>query len=362
MDESEDEDGDGHLYPEGWTERLFRDHERRHAYDGETGDAFRAWQSEFRADLRSVLGLPTIEAAGVPPLSPERVERVDGESHADGGTHRREEWRLRTESNFRLPVSVLLPHDSDPPYPVAITLHGHGEGGRAVATGRPGTAEQRRQVREEERDMAVQAVERGYAAIAPTTRGLGDLANREDEELGYRTCHTLQLHAQLFGRSLAGDRVWDVTRLLDFVESRDRFDEDRVVLTGHSGGGATALFAAAVDERVDAAAVSSYFCSFEASIASIDHCECNYVPGLVGLGEQWDIAGLVAPRPFVAVNGVDDHIFPIEGARRAFDRLESIYGAADASDRCALYEGQGGHRYYVEGVWPFVEGVGRDAG
>ncbi|WP_436930826.1 hypothetical protein [Halosimplex halobium] len=38
MDESEAEDGDGHLYPEGWTGRLFRDHERRHACGGETGD------------------------------------------------------------------------------------------------------------------------------------------------------------------------------------------------------------------------------------------------------------------------------------------------------------------------------------
>jgi dienelactone hydrolase len=351
---------DEQLYPDEWTERLFRGHDRRHAYDGQTGDAFRDWQSEFRADLRSVLGLPTIEAAGVPSLSPERVESVSGEG-SDGATHRREEWRLRTESGFRLPVSILLPDDRDPPYPVAIALHGHGQGGRAVATGRPETDEQRRQVREEERDMAVQAVERGYAALAPTTRGLGDLANREDEELGYRTCHTLQLHAQLFGRSLAGDRVWDVTRLLDFVEARDRFDDDRVLLTGHSGGGATALYAAAVDERVDIAAVSSYVCSFEDSIAAVDHCECNYLPGILGLGEQWDVAGLVAPRQFVAVNGVEDHIFPIEGTRRAFDRLESIYEAADASGRCALSEGSGGHRYYSDGVWRFVERVGRDA-
>jgi dienelactone hydrolase len=357
-DERPSRDGHEHLYPDQWTGRLFGDHDRRHAYHGETGDAFRDWQTEFRADLRSVLGLPTIEAAGVPPLSPERVERVGGEG-TDGPPHSREEWRLCTESDFRLPVSILLPDDRDPPYPVAITLHGHGEGGRAATTGRPDTDEQRRQIREEQRDMAIQAVERGFAALAPTTRGLGALANRDDEELGYRTCHTLQLHAQLFGRSLAGDRVWDVTRLLDFVESDERFD-DRVVLTGHSGGGATALFAAAVDERVDIAAVSSYFCSFEDSIAAVDHCECNYVPGVVGLGEQWDIAGLVAPRPFVAVNGVDDHIFPIEGARRAFDRLESIYGAVDAAGRCALYEGEGGHRYYADGVWPFVERVGPD--
>ncbi|WP_459193229.1 alpha/beta hydrolase family protein [Halosimplex sp. J119] len=340
---------DEHRYPDRWTERLFRDHERHRAYDGQTGEAFQQWQAESREDLRSVLGLPVIEEAGVPSLAAERVETTD-----EGG-YEREEWRLRTESNFRLPVSLLVPDDHEPPYPVAITLHGHGEGGRAVATGRPETDQQRREVEEEERDMAVQAVEHGYAAFAPTTRGLGDLANHADEELGYRTCHTLQLHAQLFGRSLAGDRVWDVTRLLDFVEERDRFDDDRIVLTGHSGGGATTLFAAAIDQRIDVAAVSSYFCSFEESIAAMDHCECNYLPGVLGVGEQWDIAGLIAPRPFIAVNGKEDHIFPIEGARRAFDHLETIYEAADAPEHCALYEGDGGHRYYADGVWPFVE-------
>lgn len=352
-DESEASDAadesNEHLYPERWTERLFRDHERRHAYDDQTGPALSAWQEAFRADLRATLGLPAIEAAGVPSLAPERHETV-----SEGG-YERQRWTVRTETGFRLPFRVLLPDDIEPPCPVVVALHGHGDGGTAVTAGVPETAEQRREVRDEKRDVAVQAVERGYAALVPTMRGLGELANEADEELGYRTCHTLQLHAQLFGRSLAGDRVWDGTRLLDFVEDRDEFDEESVTVTGHSGGGAAALFLAAVDERVDVAAVSSYFCTFADSIAALDHCECNYVPGVAGLGEMADVAGLVAPRPFVAVNGADDHIFPVEGARRAFDRLQRVYAAAEVPEKCALHVGDGGHQYYPDGVWPFVE-------
>ena len=342
-------EGDEHLYPDRWTERLFRDHERRYAYDGETGTALAAWQDEFRTALRSALGFPVIADAGVPSLAPERVETVA----ADG--YERQRWTLRTETGFRLPFYFLVPDDVDPPYPVVVALHGHGEGGTAVTVGAPATEEQRRAVDEENRDFARQAVERGYAALAPTMRGLGDLANEADEELGYRTCHTLQLHAQLFGRSLAGDRVWDVTRVLDFVDERADLDEERVTVTGHSGGGTAALFTAAVDERVDVAAVSSYVCTFADSIAAMDHCECNYVPGVLGLGELYDVAGLVAPRPLVAVNGAEDHIFPIEGTRRAFERLESVYAGADAADRCELHVGDGGHEYYPDGVWPFVE-------
>jgi dienelactone hydrolase len=338
-----------HLYPGRWTERLFGDHGGRHAYDGQTDAAFRTWQDDFRADLREVLGLPVVEAAGVPSLAPERHETVP----EDG--YERQRWTVRTETGFRLPFRLLVPGEREPPYPVVVALHGHGEGGTAVTVGQPETDQQRTEVTEEKRDMAVQAVERGYAALAPTMRGLGELANEADEQLGYRTCHTLQLHAQLFGRSLAGDRVWDVTRLLDFVETRDDLDAESVTVTGHSGGGAAALFAAAVDERVDVAAVSSYFCTFADSIAALDHCECNYVPGVAELGEMADVAGLVAPRPFVAVNGADDHIFPVDGTRRAFDRLRSVYAAADAPEACTLHVGEGGHQYYPDGVWPFVE-------
>ncbi|WP_415382178.1 alpha/beta hydrolase family protein [Halosimplex sp. TS25] len=339
---------DSQFDPDAWTARLFRDHERRYAYDGESGDALRSWQAAFRGELRSVLGHDAIADVGVPPLAP---ARTDSES-LDG--YERQRWTIQTETDLRLPFYLLLPDDPDPPYPTVLVAHGHGDGAKEVAVGRAETDEQRRQIEEDERDIAVQAVERGYAAIAPDMRGMGELTNPADEEMGYRTCHTMQLHAQLFGRSLVGDRVWDVTRLIDFVEERGDLDAGRIGLTGHSGGGAVTLFAAAVDERIDIAAPSSYFCTFEDSIASIDHCECNYLPGVIGLGEQWDVAGLIAPRPFVAVAGRDDNIFPIEGVFRAFDHLSEIYEAAGALDRCELVVGPGGHRYYADGVWPFV--------
>lgn len=261
--------------PDAWTERLFRDHERRHAYDGQTGEAFQSWQSAFRSDLRSTLGLDVITEPTIPDLDPVRTG-----SESAGG-HDRERWTIQTETDLRLPFYLLSPADSDPPYPVVLVAHGHTDAGKELPVGRPETAEQRRQIAEEERDIAVQAVERGYAAIAPDMRGMGELSNEGDAELGYRPCHTMQLHAQLFGRSLVGDRVWDVTRLLDFVDGHDDLDEGRIGLTGHSGGGAVALFTAAVDQRVDLVAPSSYVCTLEDSIAAIDHCECNYLPGIL---------------------------------------------------------------------------------
>jgi hypothetical protein len=148
--------------------------------------------------------------------------------------------------------------------------------------------------------------------------------------------------------------VWDTSRLIDWAIARDDVDASAIAITGNSGGGTTSLFAAACDERIRVAVPSCCFCTFAASIGSIHHCECNYVPGILRLAEMHDVAGLAAPRALRVVAGEEDSIFPIAPARGAFERLEGIYAAAGAAGRCSLYVGPGGHRYYKAGAWPFI--------
>jgi hypothetical protein len=207
-----------------------------------------------------------------------------------------------------------------------------------------------------ERDIAVQAVERGYLTIAPTTRAFGETRTREDKEQdNVNSCRTQLMHDLLVGRTPIGDRVWDISRLIDWALETQNVDGERIAVTGNSGGGTVSLFAAACDTRISVAVPSSYFCTFVGSIGSIHHCGCNYVPGILRLGEMYDVAGLVAPRPFCAIAGKDDTIFPIEHVRFAFNRLQRVYEVAGVPDRCALYVGNQGHRYYKDGAWPFIQ-------
>lgn len=47
-------------------------------------------------------------------------------------------------------------------------------------------------------------------------RGFADLRLRKDRaDDAVSSCRTLHLHAQLLGRTLIGERVWDVTRIID---------------------------------------------------------------------------------------------------------------------------------------------------
>ncbi|QLG28840.1 acetylxylan esterase [Halorarum halophilum] len=330
-----------------WTEHVLRASDLPFAYGGETGSAFPVWQETLREELRSVLGFPVIREGGVPDLDP----RCHGtEAAAD---HERQMWSVRTEREFRVPFYLLLPNEPEPPYPVVLTVHGHAESGKELSVGEVESDADRERIADERRDIARQAVECGYAAVAPDMRAFGELAAPETAS-GDRQCTSLQKHAQLVGRTLVGERVWDTLRLIEFVQRRAALDVDRLAITGHSGGGVVTLFAAALDDRLSPVAPCASVCPFEDSLVPIDHCVCNYVPGIRRLGEVWDFAGLIAPRPLLVAAGEHDPIFPIEGTRRAFDRLRDVYRGSGAHDACELYVGDGGHRYYEAGVWPFI--------
>jgi len=306
------------------------------------------WQRAFRPELERALGLPAI-AAHCATHEP-RAERLSTEA-CDGFT--RERWSLWTEPTVPLPVWVLRPADASGELPLVLCPHGHNQPDVYAGLARD-DAEHAKMV-EGERDIAVQAAREGYLALAPTTRGFGDTrsaADREADKLS--SCRVQLLHGLLVGRTAVGERVWDMQRCLDWALRDLGADADRVAITGNSGGGTVSLFAAACEERIRVAMPSCYFCTFRASIGSIHHCDCNYVPGMLQLGEMSDVAALIAPRPISVIAGELDEIFPIAAVREAYAALQRSYAAAGAADRCQLHVGDGGHRYYSAGAWPFL--------
>ncbi len=330
------------------TDRLFRDTPRRYAFRARTLEELQSWQQAFRERLLESLGLAILERETRFEGRAERTELV----REDGYT--REKWYLWTEPDVPLLIWVLVPdRPAARPCPLVLTPHGHNV--PELYLGLAADAKDKASISEGDRDITVQAVREGYIAVLPTARGFGETTRPEDRKTGrVSSCRKALMHAMLFGRTMIGCRVWDIERILDWVLDRYDVDRNRIAITGNSGGGTTSLFAAACDERIRVAVPSCYFCTFQASIGSIYHCECNYVPGLLREGEMYDVAGLIAPRPFCAIAGRQDAIFPIKAVEEAFARLQEVYRVAGAEDRCELYVGDGGHRYYRAGAWPFI--------
>jgi len=204
-------------------------------------------------------------------------------------------------------------------------------------------------------DVAVQAVDRGFLAIAPNTRGfeancIPDVNDRHDG----RDCRSQLIHALLAGRTVIGERVWDLACLIDWALARPETDPSAVLMMGNSGGGVATLYAAACDERVTVAVSSCAFCTFVGAGGAVHHCDCNAVPGMLRFGEFHDVAGLIAPRPLLIVHGRTDPLFPPAEIERAVEGVRRIYAAAGAAGALAHAYGPAGHRFYSDLMWPFV--------
>ena len=329
-------------------ESLYAEAKGEFAFTADTHVGWEAWQATFRPRLRQALGLATIaqDLAGYTP----RAERDASVAFDD---YVRESWHLWVEPTVPLPFYLLRPKDVKGPLPLVLTPHGHNR--PHVYVGIAKTDHERESIQAGERDIAVQAVREGYLAIAPTTRAFGETRTPRDKaEDTVHSCRTQLMHDLLVGRTPIGDRVWDMSRLIDWALATQDVDAARIAITGNSGGGTVSLFAAACETRISVAVPSCYFCTFAGSIGAMHHCDCNYVPGMLRLGEMYDVAGLIAPRAFCAISGAEDPIFPIEHAQFAFRQLQRIYRAAGVAEKCEHYVGDGGHRYYKAGAWPFI--------
>ena len=311
------------------------------AYDG--GDVG-AWQRRLRRKVQSLLGMPSGDRVALD------VRSLWKRQHPLGSI---EKIVFRGEPYADVMAYVCLPASATLPYTWFICVQGHTTGAHvSIAVDRDDNSVPI--AVEGDRDFGLGCMARGIAALCIEQRSFGERREQHQERVSTHGCHDATMHALMLGRTLLGERVFDVDRGLDYLETRDDVDWSRVGIMGNSGGGTTSLFSAAVLPRLRYAMPSCYFCTFRDSVMSIYHCADNYVPGLLQYAEMADVMGLFAPRPVVLVAGEHDNIFPIAATRRAFADLQKVYAAAGAADRCHLVVGPEGHRFYADAAWPVM--------
>ena len=309
---------------------------------GYRGGDVKAWQGRLRRKLKQLLGTMPAERADL------NVRSLWKRDHELGTI---EKVVFTAEARADVLAFVCLPKGARPPYRFFICVQGHSTGmhnsiGVDRDTNRkpievPG-----------DRDFGLGCMARGVAALCIEQRSFGERREQTQKQASPHGCHDAAMHALMLGRTLIGERVYDVDRAIDYLAARGDADMKRIGLMGNSGGGTITVFGAAVLDRVAFAMPSCYFCTFRDSVMSIYHCADNYVPDLLRYAEMADVLGLFAPRPVVVVAGKTDPIFPIAATRREFRRLKAIYAAAGAEDRCHLVVGPQGHRFYAEAAWP----------
>ncbi|MGC8988910.1 MAG: dienelactone hydrolase family protein, partial [Verrucomicrobiia bacterium] len=135
-----------------------------------------------------------------------------------------------------------------------------------------------------------------------------------------------------------GLMTWNNMRALDFLQSLEDVDPERLGCTGGSGGGQQTLYLAALDSRVKAivpAVLVSWFRRI-LFVSEQTHCFCNHAPGIARLTDEPELAGLFAPRPalFICATGDWTRDFP----REEFPEIKHIYQLVGGEVSCVQFD------------------------
>ncbi len=309
------------------TETLYDSLPRQLAFRAQSAQEFTGWQTALRAKILDLLGI----AGRVVPSAPTATLI----STADRGEYIEEKYALDVGEAVAAPMYVLVPK-TEPPYRPVMAFHGHDPSAQNILGNYPdeATAAENLAV---DGNWARELARAGFLVCAVEQRGFGERITNQVTSPSYPiSCRHLAFDYLMEGRTLLGERCWDGMVGLSYVQNRDDVIKGHMGCTGHSGGGTTALWMTAVDERVTAVVVSGYFNSFNASILAMEHCECNYVPHILEYAEMGDLAAVIAPRPMRFVNGAHDPIYPLAGAEQQLPTVEAAYRLLGVEDRVSL--------------------------
>ena len=300
------------------------------------------WQQKSRKQLRLLLGDLPKEKVSLNVRSIWKKEDKFGSI---------EKIVFTSEPYADVPAYVCLPKNIKPPYTFVLCLQGHSTGMHNSICYNYDESEKAKIPGD--RDFAIQCMKRGLAAICIEQRGFGQRKNSEDIEKNERnSCEAVTMRALLIGRTIQGERIYDIDRAIDYLETRKDFNKKTLGITGNSTGGSISLYAAAVLPRIKWAMPSCGFVKFRNTQMKIPCCVCSFIPDIYKYFDESDVAGLIAPRPLMFVTASNDRLQPIEATMDAFKHVKKIYNTAGVKNNCKIIVGDEGHRFYADLAFP----------
>lgn len=152
---------------------------------------------------------------------------------------------------------------------------------------------------------------RGLAVLAPDALTFEDrraqVQGVEPHDYDWLQHYSAMSYRLLDGDTLMRKVLDDAQRALSVLIDAAELDARRVGIAGHSYGGYTALYHAAVDPRCRFACISGAVCSFDTrrrEATGITLFEA--VPGLARMIDTHDVLAAIGPRPTLVVSGTED--------------------------------------------------------
>lgn len=205
--------------------------------DGERPIATAAqWEERRRASQRLLLDL----LGGVPePPGPGRGRKLEQRSlgYSD------ECWRIgyEGEAGEEIPAYLLVSERLEAPAPAVLAVHGTSPYGKDSVVG-PVSEGQRVHM-----PYAQHLLDRGFVVLAPDLLTFG-----ERIAPGRPYVDTTAFYTKHPTWSMYGKIVYDLRRAVDYLYTLDFVDKGRIGMIGHSLGGHSSFFTAALEPRITA--------------------------------------------------------------------------------------------------------------
>ncbi len=187
-------------------------------------------------------------------------------------------------------------------------------------------------------------VEAGFAVLAPC-----NITEAPARARYARMCVML-------GKALWGLEIAKISRLVDYLETRDDVDCSRLGMWGISLGGAYTLFTVPLEARIKAAVCCAFF-NHRLRKMIIDDprytCflsvaeEHIFVPGWLREFTDSDLVSLICPRPFMSQTGKADGVSWWPFVQEEFAAARAHYERLGIADRIELDLHEGGHEIRV---------------
>ena len=341
--------------------RKFDRFARQDCFRGQSVEEFEEWREKTRGLLSGLLGLEKMEECDLHPITMEEAVTLP-----DG--IRREHIRIQTEPDIWMTMYLLIPADADPNTRLFLCPPGHNGAGKYTVAGLGEYGAIKEKIEQYQYDYGMQLAKKGFVAVCPDCRGFGErreaVADVKDPVLGLKgDCYWLAHMGEPLGIPAAGMLVWDLMRLIDYLELRNEWDTEHIGCLGFSGGGMQTLYLAALDERIQYAVISGYMYGFRDALLTLNrNCSCNYIPHLWEHLDMGDIASLIAPRPLVIQSCRQDRLNGPRGIVNAVEQaavIEKAYRLCHA-EKLPLHDiCEGGHQWHGERLDMYLKYIGK---
>jgi dienelactone hydrolase len=286
--------------------------------------------ARLRADIRKWLRLES---------PPQRVEFTVVDVHEERAFER-QRVTYETRDGDSISAFLLVPKGLRLPAPAVVVHHQHnGERhlGKSEVCGLVGDPNQA---------FGPALAEKGIVVLAPDSicfedrrSGVAGTAPHADD---WQQHYNQMSYRLLRGDTLMRKVLEDAELALSLLAGIAAVDPDRVGILGHSYGGNTVLFQAALDERVRFCCSSGAVCSFRNKMERGTGIEmAEVLPGVLAQFDVDALLGLTAPRPALVVSASDDEYS--YDASAVVQLARSEYAKAGSPNDLEHTHFQGGH-------------------